>query len=82
VVEHVEREAQRVQVEFGIALGEETKQRLRNEGTLDWFYHDQWVSYRETPDGVEVLAVGLEEIGTLSSGLSPDQRDRMKTKLV
>ena len=25
--------------------------------SLDWFFRDQWVSYRETPRGVDVLAV-------------------------
>src|SRR5262245_26336460 len=82
VAQHVEKEAARVQSEHGFSLTEEATQRMRNEGTLDWFYRDQWVSYRMTPQGVEVLAVGLEEIGTLANTLTQEQRATVRTKLV
>ena len=41
--------------------------------TLDWYFRDRWVTYRETPRGVDVLAVGPDEIGRLmQSGLSQE----------
>jgi hypothetical protein len=82
VAEHVEQESLRAQQEHGFVLTAEAKQRMLNQGTLDWFYHDQWVSYRDTALGVEVLAVGLEEVGELASKLLPEQRVGVKTKLV
>jgi hypothetical protein len=82
VAEHVEREAARAQKEHGFSLTEEARQRMLREHTLDWFYRDQWVSYRETPQGVEVLAVGLEEVGELARRLGEKERPGVKTKLV
>lgn len=82
VAEHVERETARAQKDFGFVLAAEAKQRMLNEGTLDWFYRDQWVSYRYTPQGVEVLAVGLEEVGELAKRLTEEQRCGVKNKLV
>jgi hypothetical protein len=82
VAENVEKEAACAQSEHGFALTPEAKQRMLNQGTLDWFYRDQWVSYRETAQGVEVLAVGLEEIGELARRLSAEERSSVKTKLV
>jgi hypothetical protein len=82
VSEHVEGESLRAQKEHGFALTSEAKQRMLNQGTLDWFYRDQWVSYRDTPQGVEVLGVGLEEVGELARNLTAEQRLEVITKLV
>lgn len=82
VAEHVEKEAARAQAEHGFALTPEARQRMLNDGTLDWYYHDQWVSYRETPQGVEVLAEGLEEMGALAGRLTPEERADLRSKLV
>jgi hypothetical protein len=82
VAEHVEREAARAQAEHGFLLTEEARRRMRHQGTLDWFYRDRWVSYRETLQGVEVLAVGLEEVGELASRLTEEERAGVTTKLV
>jgi hypothetical protein len=82
VSEHVAQEALRAQKEHGFALTDEAKQRMLNQGTLDWYYRDQWVSYREVPQGVEVLAIGLEEVGNLARTLTEEQRSTVKTKLV
>ena len=82
VAEHVEKEAARAQAEHGFTLTEEARRRMLHQGTLDWFYRDLWVSYRETPQGVEVLAVGLEEVGELASRLTEDERAGVKSKLV
>jgi hypothetical protein len=82
VAEHIEKEAARAQTEHGFTLTAEAKQRMLNDGTLDWYYHDQWVSYRETPEGVEVLAVGLEDMGALAGRLTPEERADIRPKLV
>ncbi|MCI0461696.1 MAG: hypothetical protein L0Z62_32495 [Gemmataceae bacterium] len=82
VANHVEQEAARAQREHGFALTEKARRRMLHEGALDWFYRDQWVSYRETPQGIEVLAVGLEEVGELASRLSAEERAGVKSKLV
>jgi hypothetical protein len=82
VAEHVEKEAARAQAEHGFTLTAEARQRMLNQGTLDWFYRDQWVSYRETAEGVEVLAVGLEEVGELASRLTEEQRSFVRSKLL
>lgn len=82
VAEHVGKETARVQKERGLTLSEEARRRMLNQGTLDWFYRDQWVSYRETPQGVEVLAVGLEEVGELAGRLTEEERSGVRTKLV
>jgi hypothetical protein len=82
VAEHVEREALRAEREYGFKLSAEATQRMLHQGTLDWFYRDQWVSYRVTAQGVEVLAVGLEEVGELAGRLNAEQRIGVKTKLV
>jgi hypothetical protein len=82
VAEHVQCEALRAKQEQGLQLTAEARQRMLNQGTLDWFYQDQWVSYRDTAQGVEVLAVGLEEVGELARRLGAEQRSTVKTKLV
>jgi hypothetical protein len=82
VAEQVELEALRADKEHGIKLTAEAKQRMLNQGTLDWFYRDQWVSYRDTPQGVEILAVGLVEVGELTGKFTAEQRSDVKTKLV
>jgi hypothetical protein len=82
VAEHVEKEAARAQAEYGFSLTQEARQRMLNEGTLDWFYRDQWVSYRETAQGVEILAVGLEEVGELARRLTDEERSGVKSKLI
>jgi len=74
VAEFVAAEEARILRQHGIQLTEETKRRMLNEGTLDAYYRYEWVSYRETPQGVEVLAVGLDEIDRLSKQpVSADQ---------
>ena len=82
VAEHVEKEAARAQAEHGFTLTPEAKQLMLNDGTLDWYYRDQWVSYRETPQGVVVLAVGLEEMGELARRLTAEERAGVRSKLV
>jgi hypothetical protein len=82
VAEHVEAEGARAQKDYRFALTAEARQRMLNEGTLDWFYRDYRVSYRETAQGVEVLAVGLEDMAQLASRLTEAERTTIKSKLV
>jgi transglutaminase-like putative cysteine protease len=55
----------------------EARQRLTNHFNLQYFYGGQEIAYRNTPDGVEVLAVGLDEVGALAQGSSQDQLDHI-----
>ena len=41
--------------------------------TLVWYYENLLVAYRSVPEGVEVLAVGGEEVGDLFDRTPPDQ---------
>jgi hypothetical protein len=50
--------------------------------TLDWYYRDQWVSYWETSQGVDVLAVGLKEVGELEDRLTAAERSCLRTRFV
>jgi hypothetical protein len=57
--------------------------KLIIDQTLDWYFRDQWVSYRETPRGVDMLAVGLGEIGRLmQSGLSQEDLLSIRTRQI
>jgi hypothetical protein len=60
VAEQVADEEARCLQEFGVPLPPELKQRLLDEWTLRYYYDRAYVAYRRTPQGVEVLAVGLE----------------------
>jgi hypothetical protein len=82
VAAFVAAEEARVLRQHDIQLTEEAKRRMLNDGTLDAYYRDEWVSYRETPQGVEVLAVGLEEIDRLSKQPVSDDTSVIHTRQV
>lgn len=82
VAETVAREESRLASEHGFAVTAETRRRMLNQQTLDHYYRDHWISYRETPQGVEVLAVGVDEIGQLLRRLSQADQLLVQTKLV
>lgn len=82
VREAVGREEARVRQQHGVTLTPEAHRRLLNDQTLDWYYRDQWVSYRETDQGVEVLAVGLEEAEKLEQKLPPAEFQAVRTRQV
>jgi hypothetical protein len=42
--------------------------------TLQWFFEGTDVACRETPDGIEVIAIGWDEIGELFRGRPLDWR--------
>ncbi|HEV3080769.1 MAG TPA: hypothetical protein VGY66_13355 [Gemmataceae bacterium] len=82
VTEFVATEAARILRQHGIQLTEETKRRMLNEGTLDAYYRYEWVSYRETPQGVEVLVVGLDEIDRLAKQPVSDDQPVIRTRQI
>lgn len=51
--------------------------RVIDSLTLQYYYEGFDVAYRMTPQGVEVLAVGHEEIGQLVRGASESERASM-----
>jgi hypothetical protein len=53
---------------------EEYAQRCRNYMTLRYWYEGHYIAWRETSAGVEVLAVGGEEVSKLLRQTSPDER--------
>jgi hypothetical protein len=46
---------------------------VRDNETLTYYYEGETVAYRSTPEGVEVLAVGLDEIKELMGRLTQDE---------
>ena len=48
--------------------------RTINDWTLQWYYEGTDVACRETPAGMEVVAVGWDEIGQLIKDIPPAQR--------
>ncbi len=62
VAEDVARmEAQLLQ-ERGIQITPEARRDQLDYATMNWYYDNSYVAYRRTPEGIEVLAVGSEEI--------------------
>src|SRR5690242_16837983 len=68
----VAREEIRIAQEHGVHLAPEARRRMTDDLTLQYYYEGTDVACRETPQGVEVLAVGWDEIGdhlkTIPSG--------------
>jgi hypothetical protein len=52
----------RVLQELGGPLDPAARQRILNDWTLNYYYDDTYIAHRRTPQGVEVLAVGHEEV--------------------
>jgi hypothetical protein len=62
VAEWVAKEDARVLRELGAPMAPEARQRILDGQTLSYYYDDAYIAYRRTPQGVEVLAVGREEV--------------------
>jgi hypothetical protein len=58
---------------------DEYAQKCRNLMTLRYWYEGHYIAWRETPAGVEVLAVGWEEVSKLLEENSPDERRGVRT---
>jgi hypothetical protein len=62
VVEDVARTDARLLRELGASMTPEARKRALDHGTLNWYYDNAYIAYRRTPEGVEVLAVGHDEV--------------------
>jgi hypothetical protein len=54
-------------------MTDEAEKRMRDDYTLQYYFEGETISYRVTPQGVEVLAVGLDEIGELLRGKTQEE---------
>ncbi len=57
----------------------EFRRRLTDSLTLQFYYDNYTLAYRHTPQGVEVLAVGVVEIGQLLRGMSQEELLTIRT---
>jgi hypothetical protein len=58
---------------------EESAQKCRNYNTLRYWYEGHYIAWRETPAGVEVLAVGWDEVRKLFDEMTAEQRNGIRT---
>ena len=58
---------------------DEYAQKCRNNMTLHWWYEGHHIAWRETPAGVEVLAVGAEEVSKLLRESSHEEQNRIRS---
>jgi len=59
------------------------EERILNEWTVGYYFDSlgREVTYRQTPVGPEVLAVGTEEVLALKKSLSPEEQRGLRTFL-
>src|SRR5262249_57350043 len=62
VAESVARREAELLRERGIQITAEARQRDLDYQTLNWYYDNSLILYRRTPQGIEVLAVGSDDI--------------------
>jgi hypothetical protein len=62
VAESVAKREAELLRERGIQITAEARKRALDHGTLNWYYDNAYIAYRHTPEGVEVLAVGHDEV--------------------
>jgi hypothetical protein len=55
-------------------MDEAYRKRLTDAYTLEYYYEGMDVAYRRMPQGIEVFAVGLEEVGAYVRATPPEQR--------
>jgi hypothetical protein len=55
-------------------VNEEAAKRIRDDHTLQYYFEGETIAYRVVPEGVEVLAVGLDEIGEMVNTIPPEER--------
>jgi hypothetical protein len=51
------------------------RQLMLDYMSMSYYFGGQWILYRETPQGAEVLAVGRDETRALLRSLPPDQHE-------
>lgn len=71
VEEDVAREQARLQPDFT----DEYAKRVRDDMTLRYYYEGSCVASRRTPQGIEVLAVGWDEVKNLLKETPPEQQE-------
>ena len=71
----VAREQARLLKEHGIIPTPEARQRMVDSLTLQYYFDGIDIAYRRTSQGVEVVAVGLEEVGELIRTTPQEQRE-------
>src|SRR5262249_41748233 len=72
VAEHVAREEARIKREHGFRIAPEARQQMLDNNTLHYYYDLAYIAYRCTPQVVEVLSVGLEEVRKYLDDRSPE----------
>ena len=80
VEEIVAREEARIAEKHGIQIAPEARKRITDDLTLQYYYEGSDVACRKTPEGIEVLAVGWDEIGQLLKDVPPDQRQDVRIR--
>lgn len=74
----IAREEARLLKEHGVIPTPEARQRMVDSFSLQFYYEGFDVAHRPTPQGVEVLAVGHEEIERLVRGMGQEELLRIK----
>lgn len=62
VAESVARREAYLLREKGIQITPEARQHSLDHATMNWYFDNSEVVYRRTPEGIEILAAGSEEV--------------------
>jgi hypothetical protein len=76
----VAREEALIAQQHGIRITAEARKRLTDDFTLQHYYEGTDVADRETPQGVEILAVGGDEIGDYLKTIPPERRQDVRIR--
>jgi hypothetical protein len=68
--------------EHGAPMTPEARQRILDDWTLNYYYDNSYLAYRRTPRGVEVLAVGWEEVRKYLNDNPPETRQNVEIRVV
>jgi hypothetical protein len=82
VAEQVADEENRIEREHGFRIAPEARQSMLDRWTLHWYYDGAYIAYRHTPQGVEVLGVGYDEVRKYLDDRSPDYRPDIRVETV
>jgi hypothetical protein len=80
--ETVDSEEARLAHGNGIVMAPEAMQRILDELTLQYYYEGAYVASRRTCHGVEVLAVGWDEVGKFLEEHLPETRRDVRIGIV
>src|SRR5262249_7421018 len=61
---------------------DEARPRILDGATLNYYYDNACIAYRRTPQGVEVLAVGREEVDKYEDEPPPETRRDVRIGVV